>query len=77
MGSTDTATWGGDKPDNCQLCQVKIEGHFVDGMVDRGGWAIMCPFCALAYGVGLGTGKGQLYAKTALNNDVTFVKIKG
>lgn len=69
-------TWCGDKPDKCQICQTKIENCFVDGRVDHtgDGWAIMCPFCALAHGVGLGIGKGQLYA---LNNDVTFVKIKG
>ena len=70
----DDIIWCGDKPDVCQLCPTKIEDVFVDGKTKAGPWAIMCPFCALAHGVGLGIGKGQLYGKTVDDN---FVKMRG
>lgn len=66
-------TWNNDTPDKCNLCQTKIEDHFVDGKIKNGPWAIMCAFCALAHGVGLGVGKGQLYKKA----EDTFVKVQG
>lgn len=69
------AEWIDDKPDECQLCHTKIDDSFVDGRVEGGrGWAIMCPFCALAFGVGLGTGHGQMYAS---ENNGPFLKIRG
>lgn len=52
--------WQGDPPHKCDLCQTEIDA-FVDGRTQKGFWAIMCVFCALEYGVGLGEGKGQLY----------------
>jgi hypothetical protein len=72
-------TWQGNPPENCQLCQTKIDNAFVDGKVVVGGhsgWVIMCPICALTNGVGLGLGKGQLYIKTA-TLDGKFVRAKG
>jgi len=68
-------TWTGDPPTNCDLCLTEIEDKFVDGKVKQGPWAFMCPFCALAHGVGLGEGKGQLYIQCT--NTGMFVKTKG
>ncbi len=70
--------WIGDIPECCQTCQTKIEDSFVDGKIEVEGhsaWGIMCPFCALSLGIGLGQGKGQLYARNAIDN--RFVKIRG
>lgn len=68
-----TTCWIGEPPTHCQLCNTKIEDDFVDGRVGGCGWSIMCSFCALAHGIGLGIGKGQLY--TRINNG--FVKVQG
>jgi hypothetical protein len=67
--------WTGSPPETCDLCGTMIEKAFVDGALKHGPWAIMCPFCALAHGVGLGEGKGQLY--TECTNTGMFVKLKG
>lgn len=56
--------WAGTEPTICQLCNFPIEGTFVDGIVKKkGSWAVMCIRCHTIYGIGLGTGKGQRYAK--------------
>lgn len=67
--------WFGSKPEQCNLCHTEIQKGFVDGKTEEGRWAIMCPFCSLVHGVGLGVGKGQLYVRADENAD--FVKIKG
>ena len=58
-------SWVGDPPDRCQLCDCEITDAFIDGVVAGAGWAFMCVSCHKKYGVGLGTGRGQHYAKTA------------
>ena len=68
--------WMGEAPEECQLCNAKIEHVFVDGKIEfSGAWAIMCPACALLNGVGLGEGKGQFYGRLSKKDD--FRKIKG
>jgi hypothetical protein len=44
----------------------KDDDVFVDGKLAGGPWAIMCVLCHLAFGVGLGTGKGQKYSLKTL-----------
>jgi len=61
-------------PEACDICQASIETEFIDGSTRMGPWANMCPSCYQQFGVGLGTGRGQHYAKQA---DGTFAKIAG
>jgi hypothetical protein len=61
-------------PAHCDICSGGIENQFVDGATRRGPWGNMCPKCHQEHGVGLGTGRGQLYEK---RDDGRFVKIKG
>lgn len=65
--------WNGTWPTECQMCGVDLakRNHFIDGKTSRGSWALMCPFCHIFYGVGLGTGKGQKY------NSKTREKVEG
>ena len=55
--------WHGELPKNCNLCTNDIGDTFIDGRRTFGSWAIMCPVCFKKYGVGLGTGKRQMYLK--------------
>jgi hypothetical protein len=61
-----------------QFCQVqedrKIIDRFVDGKTLYGPWANMHPETHEVYGVGLGTGRGQMYQKQP---DGRWLKIKG
>lgn len=56
--------WTGSPPESCDLCHKPIGITFIDGKTINGPWAILCPFCHFAYGYGLGTGRGQRYART-------------
>jgi hypothetical protein len=40
-----------------------------DGKTKRGPWAYMCDWCMARYGIGLGTGKGQLLKVKAVRLD--------
>lgn len=55
--------WHGPRPHTCQLCNSVFppEGYFIDGATTRGPWAIMCGYCHIDQGFGLGTGRGQRY----------------
>ena len=53
--------WIGEIPKSCIICSKPLKGAFVDGRTVYGSWAIMCTVCHIVFGVGLGTGKGQLY----------------
>ena len=54
--------WASELPTHCDLCQKKLTGKgFVDGKTRMGPRGIMCYRCFEGYGIGLGTGKGQLY----------------
>lgn len=47
----------------CAFCALEDRGAVkasYDGKTRLGGWAYMCEFHFRAYGVGLGTGRGQL-----------------
>jgi hypothetical protein len=74
--------WMGSTPDTCNICGVKLEYAFVDGRVAQVdldgcitayGWAMVCPECHERHGLGLGTGKGQMYGK--VEND--WIKLEG
>jgi len=59
--------WFGSKPDACDVCGRKPTPYFVDGrLAGAHTWALMCPECFKALGVGLGTGKGQKYDSKTL-----------
>ena len=58
--------WCGDMPTHCDICQHDIGHVFIDGMivsVEARPWGIMCEFCHVLHGNGLGEGKGQKYQK--------------
>lgn len=58
--------WMGKKPTHCQVCKLPLIGQFVDGRIKGKSWAIMGIQCFEKYGVGLGTGRGQLYCLNTL-----------
>ena len=45
----------------CDICGDQRIERIVDGKTVYGPWAWMCERCHRVMGVGLGTGKGQLY----------------
>jgi hypothetical protein len=56
------AEWHGAGPMVCDICKESVVGKkFIDGKTTMGPWALMCVECSREYGVGLGTGRGQLY----------------
>ena len=55
--------WMSDPPTKCDLCHTPIVSYFVDGATKHGPWAIMCDACYNHDGCGLGTGRGQVYAR--------------
>lgn len=67
--------WVGDAPATCDLCGLPIEKTFVDGRIAAGGqWGNMDLRCHRVYGVGVGTGNGQVYVK---QDDGRFMKTEG
>jgi hypothetical protein len=74
LSKTAAVYWTG-KPEKCNLCNTPITTNFVDGKVaGYSSWAIMCPECFRDFGIGLGMGRGQLYAK---QSDERYMKIEG
>lgn len=50
------------KVERCDICKMELGNcDFVDGKTRLGPWANMCLDCYKLLGIGLGTGKGQLY----------------
>jgi len=62
-------------PSECQLCHEAITDSFIDGRTIQGPWGYMCLRCHREHGVGLGTGKGQMYEKQAETGN--FIKTQG
>jgi len=58
---SQTAKWMNPAPTKCNICGRAPQGRFVDGKTCMGPWALMCETCHEAFGVGIGTGKGQKY----------------
>jgi len=46
---------------HCDICKKPIEERFYDCKTAAGPWGSLCRSCFTSNGVGLGTGKGQLY----------------
>jgi hypothetical protein len=65
--------WTGITPRYCDLCGRSILTQFVDGKCGSI-WAFMDLTCHKQYGIGYGTGKGQLYMKDV---DGRWEKTKG
>lgn len=65
--------WCGTPPTECQMCHGKIKDKFVDGRLSSGPWAYLCVRCHGMFGVGLGVGCGQKYAREGTE----WVKIEG
>jgi len=60
-----------DIPTKCDICKCDVreaskgQNQIVDGrLMSQGSWAWMCLTDHAQYGVGLGTGKGQLFDVT-------------
>jgi hypothetical protein len=64
--------WVGKAPENCDLCQTKLESEFIDGRMINGPWAAMCTQCHKKNGTGLGSGRGQKYK---LQEDGKFLNV--
>lgn len=64
-------TWMGGTV--CDMCHKECKDVLLDGRTNLGDWAVMCRKCHKTYGVGIGTGKGQLYTLT----DGKWVKTTG
>ena len=63
-----TKKWISPVPTSCQICEQPITESFIDGRLrGTGSWAIMCPDCHSDHGIGIGTGRGQLYERAGLN----------
>lgn len=61
-------------PEQCDVCNVKVEKIFYDAKTIMGGvWANMCPTCYEKYGIKLGTGWGQKYEF----DGTLYVKVEG
>lgn len=52
-------------PGNCDVCLAILGNAFVDGKTHMGPWAVMCDTCHRRHGTGIGTGKGQRYARVS------------
>jgi len=55
----------------CDICGAKNQSSIVDGRTKNGQWAVMCLKCHRSKGVGLGTGRGQVYVRQA---DGTYIQ---
>ena len=65
--------WLGPVPTHCDVCGTQINDVFIDGCTVFGPWANMCCECHSQIGVGLGTGKGQMYER----DNESWVKVAG
>ena len=61
-----------EAPETCQVCEVPLAVEFVDGVVKHCGWGYLCVACHKTHGIGLGTGRGQLYG---LKEDGDFHRV--
>jgi hypothetical protein len=62
----------------CDFCSMAYPQTLVDGKTTDGPWAIMCLECFKVHGVGLGTGRGQRYEWTQLNEEQgAYLKVEG
>lgn len=55
--------WLGDQPVRCELCKEKLADVFYDARIPGvGAWALICPLCAEALDIRLGTGSAQKFS---------------
>lgn len=66
--------WCGDLQDECNICQGSFGSVMFDARTRSGQWGNLCQKCFRRFGNGLGTGKGQQYAK---QNDGRWLKKGG
>jgi hypothetical protein len=66
--------WVGSAPARCDLCEKPITSVFYDARTRYGPWACLCQACFDLDGMGLGTGRGQKYAR---QHNGSFVKVAG
>lgn len=67
--------WMGSTPTNCDLCQRPFGDTMIDGAVKpQGSWGLLDLGCHRMHGVGLGTGRGQMYRRQA---DGRWLKVEG
>lgn len=60
-GKPAVKKWMGGRPTRCDKCGQPLAGVFIDGRTQMGPWGILCRACHQRCGVGLGTGRGQMY----------------
>lgn len=69
------STYLGIPPAKCDICDVPTPDEFYDAALKAGPWANTCTGCFNAYGIGLGTGRGQHWLKSKGTDQ--FVKVEG
>lgn len=67
-----TKGWVGKVPVKDDFGQ-EVKDVFIDGKTIHGPWAIMTEESFINHGIGLGTGKGQMYSKS----ESKWVKVAG
>jgi hypothetical protein len=70
---TKQAIWLGQTK-CCNVCQGPFTTELFDAKLITGQWGTVCDGCFKTFGLGLGTGLGQKYAKR--DNDI-YVKVEG
>jgi len=63
-----------DKQRTCDFCGENNLKTLIDGKTIFGPWAVMCEFCHLTKGIGIGLGKGQKYISDGKGS---LIKIEG
>lgn len=67
--------WTGTPPELCDLCCRPLGNTFVDGATKpQGRWGCLDLKCHRVHGVGVGTGKGQVYRR---QDDGRWLKTEG
>ena len=61
--------WDGEV--RCDVCGALQSKNWYDCRTTSGRWAFLCDKCFEIYGIGIGTGRGQVY------NGLTLEKIDG
>lgn len=57
--------WAGAAPSACDLCRSTLADEFYDARARDAATGFLCPDCFVAFGIGLGAGRGQWYRRLA------------
>lgn len=71
----DKVYWIGPAPAKCDICGKPIGNTFVDGKtLPQNMWGMLDLACHRMHGVGLGTGRGQMYRR---QENGRWLKVEG